>query len=92
MSNFLDGFIDVSPGIIRQSHDGRSNGFLARGPLQLAMVPLAQLVVEPQLRWRFEQGDGESGANDGVEIDSRPDEQASWQVEQDERGSGEAEG
>lgn len=61
-------------------------------PLHLPLVPDLQSAIQPRFGWRSEESHGGGGAEDGVEVDARPDEEGVVQGEEDEGRGGEAEG
>ncbi len=60
--------------------------------LHLPLVPYLQSLVQPWFRRRSKESHGCGGAEDGVEIDARPDEEGVAQGEEHEGRGGEAEG
>ena len=84
--------IDLPPRIIRQPKDRQVTRLLTHRFCQMRMVPRREAFDEVRLGWGSEERHGNGYADDGVEVDVRPEAQRVLEVEDDEGRGAEAEG
>jgi hypothetical protein len=84
--------LDLPSGITRHAQHRLARRLLARRLRHERMVPLVQALHEPGFGGRGEERHGDCDADDGVEVDARPDQEGGVQVEDYEGGRREAEG